>query len=161
MVIIIMGVAGAGKTTIGRRLAQSLGWRFLEGDDFHPQVNVAKMAAGIPLTDEDRTPWLLRLQELITEALSRGEDAVLACSALKRSYRALLTVDPTRVRWVYLWAPREVIADRLAHRAGHFMPLGLLGSQFEALEVPQEALQVDVTPGPDEVVAAIRSGLGL
>jgi gluconokinase len=161
VVIILMGVSGAGKTTVGKRLAEALGWRFLEGDDFHPLANVKKMAAGIPLTDEDRMPWLERLRELIAEVLARGEDAVLACSALKRSYRQLLTVDPARVWWVYLWAPREVIASRLAARTGHFMPLALLGSQLETLEMPEDALQVDVTPGPDEVVAAIRARLGV
>lgn len=161
MVIILMGVSGAGKTTVGKRLAEALGWRFLEGDDFHPLANVRKMAAGIPLTDEDRIPWLERLRELITEVLARGEDAVLACSALKRSYRQLLTVDPSRVRWVYLWAPREVIESRLAARTGHFMPLALLGSQLETLEMPEDALRVDVTPGPDEVVATVRARLGI
>jgi gluconokinase len=161
MVIILMGVSGVGKTAVGKRLAEALGWRFLEGDDFHPLANVAKMAAGIPLTDEDRMPWLERLRELVAETLARGEDAVLACSALKRSYRQLLTVDPARMRWVYLWAPREVIADRLARRTGHFMPLGLLGSQLETLEAPEGALQVDVTPGLDQVVATIRAGLGI
>jgi gluconokinase len=161
VVIILMGVSGVGKTAVGKRLAEALGWRFLEGDDFHPLANVAKMAAGIPLTDEDRAPWLERLRELIAEALARGEDAVLACSALKRSYRQLLTVDPSRVRWVYLWAPREVIASRLARRTGHFMPLALLGSQLEALEVPEDVPRVDVTPGVDEVAAAIRARLGV
>lgn len=156
-----MGVAGAGKTTVGKLLAQSLGWRFIEGDEFHPPANVAKMAAGIPLTDEDRAPWLARLRGLIQEALERGEPAVMACSALKASYRALLTVDPAQEKWVYLWAPRELIASRLAKRTGHFMPVSLLDSQFAALEAPKEALQVDVTPGPDAVVAEIRRQLGL
>jgi gluconokinase len=161
VVIILMGVSGVGKTTVGKRLAEVLRWRFLEGDDFHPLANVTKMAAGIPLTDGDRMPWLERLRERIAEALARGEDVVLACSALKRSYRQLLTVDPARVRWVYLWAPREVIADRLARRTGHFMPLALLGSQLEALEAPEDASRVDVTPGVDEVVATIRARLGV
>jgi len=161
VVIILMGVAGAGKTTLGKRLAQALGWRFVEGDELHPPANVAKMAAGTPLTDEDRAPWLERLREVILDTLARGEDAVVACSALKQRYRRLLTVDPARVRWVYLWAPREVIASRLAQRTGHFMPPSLLDSQFAALEAPGEALQVDVTPGPDEVVATIRERLGV
>jgi gluconokinase len=119
------------------------------------------MAAGIPLTDADRMPWLERLRGLVAEALARGEDAVLACSALKRSYRQLLTVDSARVRWVYLWAPREVIESRLVRRTGHFMPMALLGSQLEALEAPEDALHVDVTPGLDEVVATIRARLGV
>lgn len=161
VVIILMGVSGVGKTTLGKRLAQALGWRFVEGDDFHPPDNVAKMAVGIPLTDEDRAPWLEQLRGLVTGLLERGEEAVVACSALKQSYRRLLTVDSTRVRWVYLWAPREVIASRLAQRTGHFMPLSLLDSQFGALEAPGDALQVDVTPGPDAVVATIREQLGV
>lgn len=161
MVIILMGVAGAGKTTVGTRLAQSLGWHFIEGDAFHPPANVAKMAAGVPLTDEDREPWLAQLRGLIQEALERGEPAVMACSALKERYRERLTVDPVQVKWVYLWAPRELIASRLARRTGHFMPLSLLDSQFEALEAPEEALKVDVTPGPDAVVAELRARLGL
>lgn len=161
MVIILMGVSGAGKTTLGARLAEALGWRFLEGDAFHPPENVAKMAAGIPLTDQDRLPWLQRLRELITDELERGEDAVLACSALKQSYRVMLTVDPSRERWVFLWAPREVIAQRIAHRTGHFMPPSLLDSQLATLEAPADALRVDVTPGPDVAVATIRAQLGL
>ncbi|MDY7225933.1 gluconokinase [Hyalangium rubrum] len=159
MVIILMGVAGAGKTTLGKRLAEALGWRFLEGDDFHPPENVAKMASGVPLTDVDRAPWLERLRGLIAEAVTRGEDLVVACSGLRRSYRLLLTVDPSRVRWVYLSAPREEIARRLKLRQGHFMPPSLLDSQFETLEAPEDALEVDVAREPEEVVAAIRAGL--
>src|SRR5690349_11196936 len=105
MVIIVMGVSGVGKTTIGKALASELGWRFLEGDDLHPAANVAKMAAGVPLTDEDRAPWLEQLRGLISQALAQGENVVLACSALRRSYRQRLAVDPARERWVYLTAP--------------------------------------------------------
>jgi gluconokinase len=161
MVIILMGVSGAGKTTVGKRLAQVLGWRFLEGDDFHPPANVAKMASGQALTDEDRAPWLERLRQAIAEALAQGEDVVLACSALRQAYRERLTVDAARVRWVYLWAPREVIARRLAQRTGHFMPPSLLDSQLQTLEAPADALRVDVTAGLDEVVATLRAALGL
>ncbi len=161
MVIILMGVSGAGKTTIGKRLAQVLGWRFLEGDDFHPPANVAKMSSGQALTDEDRAPWLERLRQAIAEALAQGEDVVLACSALRQAYRERLTVDAARVRWVYLWAPREVIAQRLAQRTGHFMPPSLLDSQLQTLEAPSDALRVDVTAGLDEVVATLRTALGL
>lgn len=161
MVIILMGVAGAGKTTVGKRLAEELGWRFLEGDDFHPEPSVAKMAAGVPLTDEDRAPWLERLRGLITQALERGEDVVLACSALRRSYRQRLTVDPARIRWVYLTAPAALLASRLVERTGHFMPPSLLDSQLATLEAPEDALVVDVTPGPAEVATQIRAGLGL
>jgi gluconokinase len=161
MVIILMGVAGAGKTAVGRRLAEALGWRFLDGDDFHLPASVAKMAAGIPLADEERAPWLERLRGLVAESLAREEDMVLAASALKQRYRERLTVDPERVQWVYLSAPREVIASRLASRTGHFMPPSLLDSQLAALEVPEDALQVDVTPDPDTVVQTIRSQLGV
>ncbi|HEX8706258.1 MAG TPA: gluconokinase [Myxococcaceae bacterium] len=161
MVIIVMGVSGVGKTTLGKALAGALGWRFLEGDDLHPAANVAKMAAGVPLTDEDRAPWLERLRWLITQALEQGEDVVVACSALRQSYRQRLAVDPSRVRWVYLTAPAEEIAARLSARKGHFMPVSLLESQLRTLEPPDDALVVDVTPGPTVVLALIRSGLGL
>jgi gluconokinase len=161
VVIILMGVSGSGKTTVGQRLARALGWSFVEGDDFHPPANVVKMAAGTPLTDDDRMPWLQLLRARIAQALERGENAVLACSALKQSYRMMLTVDPARERWVYLWAPREVLASRLMKRTGHFMPVSLLDSQLATLETPAEAVQVDVTPEPDEVVATLRARLGL
>lgn len=161
MVIIVMGVSGVGKTTTARRLGEELGWRFVEGDDFHPPENVAKMRAGVPLTDADRVLWLARLRDVVVEALARGEDVVMTCSALRRDARRLLTVEPSRVRWVYLRAPRALIATRLAERTGHFMPPSLLDSQFTALEEPDDALVVDVTPGPAAVVASIRAELGL
>ncbi len=156
-----MGVSGAGKTTVGQRLAAALGWRFRDADDLHSRENVAKMAAGIPLTDEDRAPWLAALRDVVRRALESGEDLVLACSALKRSYRELLTVDTARQRWVYLWAPREVLAERLARRRGHYMPTTLLDSQLATLEVPEGALAVDVSPDPDTVVATLLRGLEL
>ncbi|NTX51215.1 gluconokinase [Myxococcus sp. CA039A] len=161
MVVIIMGVSGAGKTTVGQALARSLGWRFLDADDLHPRSNVAKMAAGVPLTDEDRTPWLAVVRGQLQAAMERDEDLVLASSALKRAYRDQLEVDPARTRWVYLNAPREVLAGRLAKRHGHFMPPSLLDSQLATLEVPTQALEVDVSPPPPEVVARVREGLKL
>lgn len=161
MVVIVMGVSGSGKTTVGRLLAASLGWRFVDADDLHPAANLKKMASGQPLTDEDRAPWLARVHEVVAEALAKDEGRVVACSALKRAYRERLTVDPTRQRWAYLCASREVIAERLLHRAGHFMPATLLGSQLDTLEPPEDALIVDVTPPPDVVVANILRGLGL
>ncbi|WP_342378372.1 gluconokinase [Myxococcus stipitatus] len=161
MVVIVMGVSGAGKTTVGRALARSLGWRFLDADDLHPHANVEKMAAGSPLTDEDRWPWLAAVRAELETAVGKGEDVVLASSALKRSYRAALEVEPEQTRWVYLHAPREVLARRLSLRQGHFMPPSLLESQLATLEVPDEALSVDVTPPPDVVVENIREGLGL
>jgi gluconokinase len=162
MVIIVMGVSGVGKTAVGKALAGALGWRFVEGDELHPAGNVAKMAAGVPLTDEDRAPWLERLRQLISEALERGEDVVMTCSALRRSYRERLTVDPARIRWVYLKAPREVLSRRIMERTGHFMPPSLLDSQLATLEAPEDALEVDVGTGTlPESVIRIRAGLGL
>lgn len=161
MVIIVMGVSGVGKTTLGEALARELGWRFVDADDVHPPANVEKMAAGVPLTDEDRAPWLERLRGLIAQALERGEDLVLACSALRRSYRQQLAVEPSRIRWVYLTAPPEVLARRLRERTGHFMPPGMLESQLATLEPPDDALVVDVTPVATVVVGLIRSGLKL
>jgi gluconokinase len=161
MVVIVMGVSGAGKTTIGRLLAHTLGWRFLEGDDFHPPANVAKMHAGVPLTDADREPWLQTLRGVLAEALARGESVVLACSALRAHYREVLSVDPSQVRWVYLRGSPALIAQRLAARRGHFMPPSLLDSQFNVLEEPQDALGVDVSLGPRAVVDTVRAGLRL
>ncbi|PTL79909.1 gluconokinase [Vitiosangium sp. GDMCC 1.1324] len=161
MVVIVMGVSGSGKTTVGKRLAEVLGWRFVDADDVHPPGNIAKMTAGIPLTDEDRAPWLARLRDVVQRALESGESLMLACSALKRPYRELLTVDPRQVRWVYLHAPRELIAERLKQRRGHYMPSTLLDSQLAALEAPEDALSVDVSADPDAVVDTVLRGLGL
>jgi gluconokinase len=155
VVIIVMGVSGSGKTTVGQRLAAALGWRFRDADDFHPPGNIVKMTAGIPLTDEDRAPWLAVLRELLENTLAAGESLVLACSALRRSYRERLTVDAARQRWVYLRAPRELIAERLKARLGHYMPAALLDSQLAALEVPEDALVVEATADPDTLVATI------
>ena len=161
VVVIIMGVSGAGKTTVGSRLAVRLGWRFLDADDVHPEANVAKMRAGRALDDEDRAPWLLRLRERVEAALTAGEGLVLACSALRAPYREVLTVDPGRQRWVYLHASRELLAQRLAARQGHYMPPALLDSQLAALELPEAALAVDVAAEPDTVVETIVGSLGL
>ncbi|PYS80122.1 MAG: gluconate kinase, partial [Acidobacteria bacterium] len=133
MVIILMGVSGSGKTTIGRRLADELGWKFYDGDDFHPRANVEKMAHGVPLDDEDRAPWLESLRDLIRSCLVRGESAVLACSALKRSYRQYLLIDEN-VMLVYLKGDYELIEERLEGRSEHFMKPKMLDSQFDALE---------------------------
>ncbi len=164
MIVIVMGVSGSGKTTVGQRLAQALGWRFRDADDFHSPANIAKMTAGIPLTDEDRAPWLAVLRELLENTLAAGEYLVLACSALKRTYRERLTVDAARQRWVYLRAPRELIAERLKARQGHYMPAAMLDSQLAALEVPEDALVVDAAAAPDTLVALLlqelRPGLG-
>lgn len=161
MVVIVMGVSGVGKTTIGVALAAALGWRFLDADDFHPTANIEKMRAGVPLTDADRAPWLERLREFIADALARGEDVVLACSALRHAYRERLTVDAARQRWVYLQLPPELLQQRLLQRKGHYMPVSLLASQLATLELPADALTVDATPPPEAVVASIRAGLAL
>jgi gluconokinase len=161
MVVIVMGVSGSGKSTVGRALSGALEWRFLDADDLHPAANVLKMATGVPLTDEDRWPWLERLHEELKAALERSEPLVVACSALKKAYRRYLEVDAARTRWVFLHAPREVLAERLHNRPGHFMPPSLLGSQLDTLEPPEGALPVDVTPPVEVVVARIREGLGV
>jgi gluconokinase len=161
MVIILMGVSGSGKTTIGHLLAATLGWRFYDGDDFHPPANVARMRQGIPLTDDDRWPWLQALRTLIETCIAQGTSAVLACSALKQAYRACLIVNEATVKLVYIRGSYELLQARLAQRQGHFMPPGLLASQFAALEEPDRAVVVDAAHPPEVIVASIRQQLGL
>lgn len=151
-VLLIMGVAGSGKTTVGRALAHSLGWRFTDADDFHPPANIAKMSAGNALTDSDRAPWLTALRTHIDAT----DDLVLACSALKASYRARLIPNPDRVKLIYLRGTREQIAARLATRTGHYASLALLDSQFATLEEPSDALVLDIADSPAVLVTAIR-----
>ena len=160
MVIVLMGVTGSGKTTVGRGLARELGWRFYDGDDFHPAANVEKMSRGVPLDDDDRRPWLATLGELIRDCLRRGAGAVLACSALKESYRACLLIDE-RVKLVYLKVDHGLVRGRLDARRGHFMKTPLLDSQFDALEEPAEESHFDASAPPDEIVERIRGRLGL
>jgi gluconokinase len=160
MVIILMGVTGSGKTTIGRLLAAQLGWKYFDADDFHSAANIAKMHNGIPLNDEDRMPWLESLSELIRSSLENGENIVLGCSALKESYRAYLVLDES-VRLVYLQGSYELIHQRLSERHGHYMNPKLLDSQFETLEEPADALRVDISPSPEEIVKTIREDLNL
>jgi gluconokinase len=154
-----MGVAGSGKTTIGRMLAAELGWKFYDADDFHPPANVAKMKRGIPLDDADRLPWLDKLQALVRASIEGGESAVLACSALKATYRAHLLLDK-RVRLAYLKGNFDLIQKRLARRRGHFMPAAMLESQFAALEEPERESHIDIDATPGEIVRAIRLRLG-
>ena len=161
MIIILMGPTGCGKTTIGRLLADRLGWTFHDADDFHPPQNVDKMRAGIPLTDADRLPWLERLHGEIKGWLSRRQGAVLACSALKQVYRDRLGVDQAAVVTVYLKGSYELIRTRLGARRHRYMPAGLLQSQFEALEEPEDGLSVDITPAPEIIVRTITETLNL
>lgn len=161
LVVVLMGVSGSGKTTIGTMLARELGWEFRDGDELHPEANRRKMHAGIPLTDEDRRPWLIAIHDLIARHVRDGTHAIVACSALKQSYRDMIVVDPIKVRLVFLNAPRELIAKRLRQRTGHFFDPALLASQFETLEVPRDALEVDASPAPEHVCRAIRARLEL
>jgi gluconokinase len=155
MIVVVMGVSGSGKSTIGQPLAERLGYPFLDADEFHPPANVAKMAAGIPLTDADRQPWL----ELLNAELRAQDDAVLACSALKESYRRTLSQGLADCRLVHLRGSIELIRSRLAERKHRYMPASLLESQFATLEPPQGAIEVDIAQSPercvDEIVAAL------
>jgi len=160
MIAIVMGVTGSGKTSVGRLLAQQLGWEFADADDFHPSANVEKIARGIPLTDEDRAPWLERLRIQIANWIANGQNAVLACSALKRTYRQELSVGP-EVRFVYLKGSPGLIAQRLRLRRGHFADEKILASQFADLEEPEAAVTVDISQTPEKIVAEIRERLGL
>ena len=152
--LVVMGVSGSGKSTIGEKLAQRLGWRFEDADRFHPASNVTKMSAGQPLTDEDRWPWLRAIANEIDRVCEAGEHAVIACSALKRAYRDILVHGRHDVRIIYLQGTRDLIASRLALRKGHFMPPGLLASQFGALE-PPDASENPVTVSIDAPIETI------
>ena len=157
-----MGVSGCGKTTVGSRLAARLGWEYAEADNFHSQANVAKMRSGVPLTDEDRWPWLDALAGWIDARRDAGKPCVVACSALKRSYRERLARGNDEVRFVYLRGGEKDIAERLAGRTGHYMPLSLLGTQFDILEEPapdEEALVLDIDQPPEVLVDAIIAAL--
>lgn len=155
MIVLVMGVSGAGKSAVGERLAKALGFPFIDADDHHPAGNVAKMQAGIPLDDADRQPWLEKLNQL----LKREKDAVLACSALKRAYRATLSAGVRDFRTVFLSADPALIAERLAQRAHRYMPASLLESQLATLEPPQDAIEIDVTEEPGRCAARILEAL--
>ena len=161
MVIIIFGVSGAGKTTIGKLLARDLRWRFIEADDFHPAANIEKMRSGHPLTDNDRWPWLEQLRQQIERSLSTRENAVLACSALKRAYRDRLHVSD-EIKFVFLRGDHALVEKQLRSRHGHFMNAALLQSQFHDLEEPEsdENVQtVDLGRKPQELVDEIKATL--
>jgi len=158
MIIVLVGVAGSGKTTVGSMLADAMGCPFLDGDALHSSENIAKMSRGIPLTDADRGPWLSAIHSRIVRAFERGEDLVVGCSALKRQYRRTLS-EGVPITWVYLKGSPSLIRSRLRKRPGHFMKAGMLASQFEALEAPDSALIVDVSVPPRVVVKHILSQL--
>ena len=160
MVVIVMGVTGAGKTTIGRALATALGWEFHDGDDLHTDASKRKMHQGIALDDADRAPWLIAIRNLIAAMLAQGRNGVVACSALKQAYRDEIVLDPNSVKVVYLKGSIEVLVERLRDRSGHFMNPDLLQSQFDTLEEPHDAIVVDVAAAPEAIVDEIRSLLG-
>jgi carbohydrate kinase (thermoresistant glucokinase family) len=161
MVLILMGPMGCGKTTIGNMLAEKLGWSFYDGDDFHPQKNVEKMRAGIPLTDEDRKIWLEILHGNIQRCLKEKVDTILACSALKQAYRDILGVDQNAVRTVYLKGSYELLRKRVEERQHPYMDKNLLRSQLDTLEEPKDGLTVDISATPEIVVSAIIDHLNL
>jgi gluconokinase len=162
--LVVMGVSGSGKSTIADKLAERLGWVFEDGDTFHPASNVAKMRAGHPLTDEDRRPWLQAIADEIDRVCTAGERAVIACSALKHAYREILVHGRNDVRIVFLKGSQQLIADRLAGRKGHFMPAGLLDSQFKTLEPPEQSehpVTVSIDASVDRIVEDIVCQLQL
>ena len=166
-VVLVMGVSGAGKTTVGARLAAELGWVFLEGDDLHPAANIAKMTAGVPLNDADRAPWLAAIGKAIDSWAARGTSGVVAASVLKRAYRDGLRAARPQVELVYLHGERALLASRLARRKGHFMPPGLLDSQLATLEPPtadERAICLDISLPTErqvaEAIAVLRKRAG-
>lgn len=164
VVLVVMGVSGSGKSTIAALLAGLLGWAFEEGDALHPQANIDKMAAGHPLTDEDRYPWLEKVAEWVDRRLDHGENGVITCSALKRSYRNIINRRGSGVVFIFLSGSPETIGARLAERHGHFMPASLLASQFVDLEEPSQdepGIRIDVGPAPGVIAQRIMDQLGL
>ena len=159
MITIVMGVSGSGKTTVGQLLAQSLNWDFSDADHFHPSANIEKMSRGIPLEDADRLPWLLQLQAAIDRWLLENKNVVLACSALKASYREMLCRDQQRMKIVYLKCSFEVLAARLISRENHYMKADLLLSQLETLEEPEDAIIIDASQPLELIVRQIKNHL--
>jgi gluconokinase len=160
MIVVLMGVSGSGKTTVGGLLAQRLGCDFIDADDFHPPANVAKMAAGVPLGDADRRPWLERLNLELRRREARAERAVLACSALRQSYRDRLMAGLARCELVYLRAGAELLAERLAGRQHRYMPASLLASQLATLEPPRGAIEIDAAQSPERCAELIAAAIG-
>ena len=159
MIIVVMGVAGCGKTTIGKKLAAALGWGFSDADEFHSAASIEKMKSGVALTDADREPWLRATKAAIDEHKRKGTGHVFACSALKARYREVLGAGDPQVRFIYLKGDADLIRQRLNQRVGHFFDPALLSSQFEALEEPHDALTVDIAQTPDAIVSRIIAAL--
>ena len=161
MILVLMGVTGSGKTTIGTRLAAAEQWEYAEGDDYPSKANKAKMHSGIPLTDEDRAPWLVTLHEILMSWYRSGKSGVLACSALKQAYRDMLSegIPKSELRFVLLEVPRDVLEHRLAERKNHYMSPALLDSQIATLEMPRDAIRVRGDLPPDQVVREIMTAI--
>lgn len=161
MILLIMGPAGSGKTTVGKLLAAQLSWEFADGDDFHPSANIAKMSQGIPLTDEDRLPWLQSIRNAMQQWQAQGKSAVVACSALKRTYRGLLGIGPNakNIKLVYLKGSYDLLLERLHSRKGHYMKEKMLASQLADLEEPTDAITIEISKSPEQIVSEIRAQL--
>lgn len=160
MVILLMGVSGSGKTTIGQMLSAQLNWPFVDGDSLHSAANIAKMAAGIPLTDDDRAPWLESIHHVMEGWRTRQENGIVASSALKKKYRKLLLTGP-EMKLVYLRGSYDVVYSRMQHRPGHYMKPEMLQSQFAALEEPKNAVILDVSDSEEKIVSEIRQQLAI
>jgi gluconokinase len=154
-----MGVSGSGKTTVGKLLAQKLDWTYFEGDEFHSAGNIEKMSKGIALNDGDRLPWLASIKKTVDQCIECGSNAVVACSALRRSYRCILAANVSEIRFVYLKGDWAIIRQRMAFREGHYMKAGMLESQFDSLEEPDDAIVVDIGDSPQRIVSHIESEL--
>jgi len=161
MILIVMGVAGSGKTTVGQLLAKELSWTFRDADEFHPPTNIEKMGHGIALEDADRAPWLAAMRATIDTWLREDRNGVLTCSCLKAVYRQTLLIDPARIRFIYLKGSFDLIDARLRLRPHHFMKADLLKSQFEILEEPHDAITVDLSDSPEVIVQKIRKALNI
>jgi gluconokinase len=161
MIVVIMGVSGCGKSTVGKMLACRLGWRYFEGDEFHPAGNIEKMSKGVALTDNDRLPWLASIKKTIDRCVEQSANAVIACSALRQHYRCMLAENVPDMRLVYLKGSPETIRRRLNSREAHYMKAGLLESQFDSLEEPDDAIVVDVRQSPQDIVTHIEKDAGL